>query len=72
MYWVGELIRWGDREMEKFTKEYFLAQKSLEGILLVEISWTGLFKGEEGVICLTSNTTKYIPEKVAYLGKYIL
>ena len=51
--------------MEKFTKEYFLAQKSLEGILLVEISWTGLFKGEEGVICLTSNTTKCIPEKVA-------
>lgn len=56
--------------MEKFTKEYAkfsaLAQNSLEGIILGEINLGELFKEGGGTIFLTSNTTEYILEKVAY------
>ena len=65
--------------MEKFTKEYAkftaLAQNSLSSakeFFQEELIGGELFKEGGGAIFLTSNTAKYILEKVAYQEKYIL
>ena len=57
--------------MQKFTKEDFLSENSLERTFLGEIG--GVFVEERrGVIFLTSNAIKHILEKVTYSEKYIL
>ena len=56
--------------MEKFTREDFLAKNTLERIFFRR-NWGELFK-RGGVIFLTSNTIKYILQKVVYSENYTL